>query len=622
MGDKVKILEDLATLTRMCHAKNDGASLKIEEEEINLKIQDIKSEIEEVNATSAEDSYDTSAEMADRNIEIITKKLIQSLKSELKSKKSEMLKLKTIEEETSSNINTSKKTKKSYEKYISSMQERITTSTDNDIITRYNTLIATTETKIEKLNTILEKMNEEYNQIQEKIDKLSKEIIKINETVEKKQDQLNEAQYNLENKDVYIDKNKTEKTAKKVSELKERIKKHESRLEEIHNDPKYLEAKIKEIIATEEDTFNARNYLIQLLNMSSKQPYMNVNADNALEEELLRATQARDSFANEIDQKTYDVMDTINPEQIRIEYLNNRIATWNEELKTLNKKIATIDKDEQFNYEQKAQTLDELIEGIRSEVADYKNAYENEPEANLSAKATLKVALDEKKADLASAEEIAGKFRKDEAEDIARASHMIKVESIQLQNDIETAQIEIENIKTRLMSKKSGMKDIGAQNKDKEKLKELAKIVIDIKHRRQFPEQPIIIAKRLEQNLGLDLINAAFNLNSKKTEETPSIPSAIKKEPKIEKNINESKVSSEVSNDVPNSINVTSIEEEIEEINAQKESEIVPSKNISLEDMIPKNNIKSTTTELDSEESNKKLSEELDNYISNLSTIA
>jgi hypothetical protein len=75
MADKVKVLADLSTLTKMCRSKSDGATLVIEEREISSKIADLKAEIEEEKASSAEDNYDTSAEMADRNIEIISKAL-------------------------------------------------------------------------------------------------------------------------------------------------------------------------------------------------------------------------------------------------------------------------------------------------------------------------------------------------------------------------------------------------------------------------------------------------------------------------------------------------------------------------------------------------------------------
>ena len=524
MGDKIKILEDISTLARMCRSKSDGASLKMEEDEINSKIADLQNEITDLKISSEEDNYDTSAEMADRNIEIISKKIIQNVKNECKVKSNELSKLKIQEEDLSSNLNNLKRTRKSYEKYIASMQDRISTSTDNEVISRYSSLITTTEEKVKKLDETIAQSTAEYSKVQNRIEKLSTDIAKFEKTIARKQEQLNEAQKNLENKDVYIDKTKKQKTDKKVKELEDRISKHQERLEQIHEDPKYLEIKIRDVLSDNEDIFNARSYIIKLLSKSAKQPYMNIDADNALEEELLRATQARDSFANEIDQKTYDVMDTVNPEQIRIEYLNNRINNWNNDLKNLELQAATIDRDEQYHYEDKADTLDKLIETMRNELKDYKKAYNDEPEANLSAKATLKVALEEKKSDLLAAQEIASKFRKDEATDIAKASHINKVEIEEIKQNIKNAQKEIEAIHQRLMSKKTGMKDIGSQNRDKEKLKELAKVVIDIKHRRQFSEKPIDIAARLEKELGMEVVEAAFNISKKNQQRVDKVP--------------------------------------------------------------------------------------------------
>ena len=524
MGDKIKILEDISTLARMCRSKSDGASLKIEEDEINSKIADLQNEITDLKISSEEDNYDTSAEMADRNIEIISKKIIQNVKNECKVKSNELSKLKIQEEDLSSNLNNLKRTRKSYEKYIASMQDRISTSTDNEVISRYSSLITTTEEKVKKLDETIAQSTAEYSKVQNRIEKLSTDIAKFEKTIARKQEQLNEAQKNLENKDVYIDKTKKQKTDKKVKELEDRISKHQERLEQIHEDPKYLEIKIRDVLSDNEDIFNARSYIIKLLSKSAKQPYMNIDADNALEEELLRATQARDSFANEIDQKTYDVMDTVNPEQIRIEYLNNRINNWNNDLKNLELQAATIDRDEQYHYEDKADTLDKLIETMRNELKDYKKAYNDEPEANLSAKATLKVALEEKKSDLLAAQEIASTFRKDEATDIAKASHINKVEIEEIKQNIKNAQKEIEAIHQRLMSKKTGMKDIGSQNRDKEKLKELAKVVIDIKHRRQFSEKPIDIAARLEKELGMEVVEAAFNISKKNQQRVDKVP--------------------------------------------------------------------------------------------------
>ena len=95
------------------------------------------------------------------------------------------------------------------------------------------------------------------------------------------------------------------------SELEVKIQKLTKRLEEIRKDPKYLESKIKDVINSKEDIENARPYLLSLINTVIKVPYINVPADNALEEELLKATQARDTFANEIEQKSYNILEVI-----------------------------------------------------------------------------------------------------------------------------------------------------------------------------------------------------------------------------------------------------------------------------------------------------------------------
>lgn len=506
MNDRMQILEDLDVLVRMCRSKNDGASLVIEEEEIKQKISELELEIEELKTSADEENYDTAAEMADRNIEIITKKVINTIKIELKNKNNELLKLKEKEKEASDNLNSIKSNKKSHGTYISSMQERIASTTDEEIIDRYNSLISESETKVVELEEELKTITETYTELQTKIEQLAKEIDELNNRLASKQEQLLETQHNLESKETYIDQSKLERNNKKIEDINLRKEKLETRLIEISNDPKYLEVKIKKIINENGDMEQAKGYLKSLISNAIEQPYMNVDADNALEEELLRATQARDTFANEIDQKNYNVMESESPEQIRIEYLNERINYWNNDLQVYENKIALVDKDEQFNYQQKDERIANLIASLKEDYEGYKKAYEEEPDTNLSTKASLKVSYEEKKEDLANAERIAAQFKYDEAEDIKIASNLVKNECEKIKNNINSAKEEIDNIKNRLMTKKSGMIDINAQNRDKEKLKKLADTVMDIKHRRQFAEKPEVIARRLETSLSMELL--------------------------------------------------------------------------------------------------------------------
>lgn len=512
MDDKLKVFWNLDVLVKMCRSKSDGPSLRIEETEIEEKINSYTQEIDEIKTISEDDIYDTSAEMADRNIEIITKRQLQKLKNDLKDKNKELNNLKEKEANLYEQSALLRDNKNSQEKYIVSMQERISETINSEIIDRYNSLIAETSEKVSLLKEELEEQNTSYNDIQQSILILSEEIASIENQIDKKKKLLAETQANLENKDNYVDKTKKDKNNKRIVDLESKIQKLNNRLGALRNDPKYLETKIKDVINNKENISEAKKYLVNLVNQVIEVPYINVAADNNLEEELLRATQARDSFANEIDQKSYNILEANTPEKVRIDFLAKRIIKWQEELEDLRAKIELVDKDKQFDYEKKNILLSNMIREMKSDLKEYERAYEEAPDINIGAKASLKAALDEKKEDIIEAEKIATAFKKDEAEDISAATRTLKYECEQLHSNIYHAEQEIASIKNRLMSKKSGLIDITTKNKDKDTLKELAQIVIDIKHRRGFPETPVEIVQRLEEELQISLIED-ININ-------------------------------------------------------------------------------------------------------------
>ena len=510
MGDNSIILEDISTLAQLCHSNSDGPTLKIEETEIKNKLVEYDEEIEEIKTIDADDSYDTSAEMADRNIEIITKKVIQTINNDLKNKNAEMDSLKEKEAEYSNSLYGLKRTRISYEKYIASLKDRLTAATEESITERYNNIISTTESKIIKQDERIKEIEEKHLEIQTAMDELHEEIVSLENRLETKKTLLAEAQNNLQNKDLYVDKAKKEKTTKRITEIEDKKAELNKRLEEISKDPKYLEMKIREILTTGQDSFEARNYIVELLTLASKVPYADQYVDKKMEEALLDATQQRDTFAQEIDSKTYDIMESVSPEQIRVDFLNSRISYWQSEIKKLEEKVSKIDKDETFYYADKTSTLDELIAKLKEETQDFKSRYEKESESNLSNRAILKITYEEKKADLAAAEEIASKFRKNEAEDVEEAGRIVKQDISELNKKVDEAEDEIYQIKERLDNRKSGSKDLSAKNRDREKLEQLAQVVIDIKHRRQFADRAYDIAKRIEENLNIKLLDAVY----------------------------------------------------------------------------------------------------------------
>ena len=583
MGDNSKILEDISALTQICRSNNDGPTLRIEENEIKNKLVEYDEEIEEIKTADVDDSYDTSAEMADRNIEIITKKVIQATTNELKSKNAEMDSLKEKEAEYSNSLYALKRTKVSYEKYIASLKDRLTSATEDSVTERYNSIISNTEAKMAKQDERIKEMEEKHSEIQSAMDKLHEEIVGLENRLEAKKALLAEAQNNLQNRDLYIDKAKKEKAAKRVEEIEGKKEELSKRLDEISRDPKYLEMKIKEILLDGSDNYAARNYIVELLTIASKVPYADRYVDKKMEEELLSATQERDSFAGEIDSKTYDIMDLVSPEQIRVDFLNSRISYWQSEIKKLEEKVSRIDKDENFHYAEKNVELDDLISKLKDETKEFKTRYQKESDSNLSNKAILKLTYEEKKADLAAAEEIASKFRKNEAEDVEDAGKIVKQDIEELNKRIKEAEDEINQIKDRLNNRKSGNKDLSAKNKDREKLEELAQVVIDIKHRRQFADRTFDIAKRLEFNLGMKLIDAVYTKEEQEklsAEVMVPIEEEKKEEPVVMETVEqpEKEVSQIEKEVVEQAQEITEPVESKEEVQGQETTEIIEPK--------------------------------------------
>ena len=97
--------------------------------------------------------------------------------------------------------------------------------------------------------------------------------------------------------------------------------------------------------------------------------------------------------------------------------------------------------------------------------------YINRKEKNMQ---SLLHKVEEKKKEIFEAEDILSLFRKDESIDILHANNLYTVEMKKLDDQIELAQSEINAIKERMISRKSGIIDITSQNRDKDKLKELA----------------------------------------------------------------------------------------------------------------------------------------------------
>ena len=522
MRDKLKIFEYLETLVKMCRSKNDGASLKIEESDINNKIEEINLDLEELNLSLNEEIYDESAEMADRNLEIITRKSINTLKNKQKEKEEELSSLSKKEKEVTNELTIFKDNRNSYENYINTMQERVNNCEKPEIINQYQNYIRINEDRLKEENEKASLINLLEGKVANSIAQVTEELDAINSQINKKQDLLNEIHDNLKDKDSYIDVAKKNRITKKINDLEKNKQKLTERLKEIKRDPKYLEIKIKEIINDGADTFLARGYIIDLINMAMKVPYMNMPIDNNLETELLKATKARDTFANENDHKSYSLVDLENPTKIRIDYLNKRIGTFLEKQEDIQRQIDAIDNDEVYNYHTTIKNLNNIIDDIKLDISEYTTTIEKNNNYTPSVQANLKASLDEKKKELETAEYILDQFLNEECEEISSITNKLHNEYNELEEQIINAKNEIDKLNNELLSKRTDLTDIRTLNKDKARLRELASVVIDIKHRRNFPLQPQLIAKQLERMLNIEILNSLDTNEYREEQQTNS----------------------------------------------------------------------------------------------------
>lgn len=591
--DLERVLVDVETLVRMCHSKNDGASLIMEEEDVETKISDIKAEIDEIKIAMEEDTYDTSAEMADRNIEIILKKLIQTLTSELKVKKDDLTSLCNEEHILNEKLELIKAKKKNCENYISVAQDRIIGNLNSPVSERYSSEIELTKNNLVSINLEIEEETKSYNELQNQIEQISKEVAVIEEKIANKKDQLAETQANLENKDYYINTSKKSKNERKIKELEARKQKLEERLNDIRKDPKYLEIKIRRKLSTSDDKFEAKNYVLTLIEEAKKVPFIERDADATLEEELLKATQERDEFATLISTKTYNILENVSPSQIRINFLKAKMDIWNKEIVNLEAKASVIDNDGLFNYQEKSVVLNNLINEKKADIAKYTEELKNEEDE--SHRTTLKVLLDDTKKDLNETERIYNAFKIEETNDIKEADMIVKTQIVDLKNKIAAAEEEINETYKRLQTSSNGLVDITAQNKDKELLKELAQVVVNIKHRRLFSEKPSEIAERLLKNIDLLGVETQAVDNQSSATENPNISSdeTVANSEKVEQtsNINQESISEE---------NIAVAEETSEAIEAPTKNDTVletPETLEASESETLENNVENTPTQ-------------------------
>ena len=509
MDDKTLFFQDISTLVKMCNVKSEGSFLKFEYDELFSKYNDIEEEIDDIKKSISEDCYDTSAEMADRNIEIILKKIINNLNILIREKKESLEAFTKKSDDLKEEIVLLEEKIASEQNYLSKMQKFSSVSSKVEIL---DSNLSDNVYAINKDLIVLEKELKEkkksFLSIQVSIRELSDDLNALALDLKNKKGQLIESRNNLKNKEAYIDFDKRSRNRKKIANLTSQKEEISNKMSMIVNNPAYIEYQIKECV--KKNLFGS-NQLVLLLKRLIKNallyPFMSLDLDNALESKLLRATQARDTFADIIEKKSYSVFDALTPESIRICYLNNEIEQWEKDKENLLDRIKSGNENAKISRKF-VNDLNDIIFRLKKEIREYNELINDDLEdANSKINSMNKANLELRQKDLKNAEDFLIKFYESEARNFDELEKDLNTNYKAIQSKIDVANEEIEKIKYETLSNKDSAINLIEYNNDKKTLSKLADIVVKIKHRQQFIDSPFTIARRLEALLETRLLD-------------------------------------------------------------------------------------------------------------------
>ena len=509
MDDKTLFFQDISTLVKMCNVKSEGSFLKFEYDELFSKYNDIEAEIDDIKKSISEECYDTSAEMADRNIEIILKKIINNLNISIREKRESLENFTKKSDELKEEIALLEEKIFSEQNYLSKMQKFSSVGGKIEILdSSFSDNVYAINKDLISLEKELKEKKKSFLSIQVSIRELSDDLNSLAVSLKNKKGQLIESRNNLKNKEAYIDFDKRSRNRKKIASLTAQKEELSDKMSKIVNNPAYIEYQIKE--CAKKNLFGSNQLVLlvtRLIKIALSYPFMTFDLDNALESKLLRATQARDTLADIIEKKSYSVFDTLTPESIRICYLNNEIEQWEKDKENLLARIKSGNENAKITRKF-VNDLNDIISRLKKEIKEYSGLINDDcDEADSKMNSMNKANLELRQKDLKNAEDYLIKFYESEANNFDELEKDLNIKYKDIQNKIDLANEEIEKIKYDTLSNKDSAINLIEYNNDKKMLSKLADIVVKIKHRQQFLDSPLTIAKRLEVLLETNLLD-------------------------------------------------------------------------------------------------------------------
>ena len=448
-------------------------------ETCNNRINDLKKKLSsDLGYTrSNEKIVDENTKMGLENRRVITSKDLEEVKNNIADVSKE-------EEDSHQSLMEIEDELKQSRSFIESIELKMKTNSSNkDSFSFYEGLLDKYHNIIKEKEEEKKEKQQEYNNIVKKLEEFGVERELLENKLADLDSKLAMITESLINPKSYVDQKERNKDEKRLEVYNEDLERLETRRIAIITDPAYIGHEAQELYLVGDKT-SALEKIRELVTIVKAKPYMDISIKD-IDGLLEQAKVKRDEFANEIDNKSYDVGDN-SIVTLRVQYLREQKKKKEKEIEELNVKIHKIDNEDVSNLVRYVEDTKKYKEQLANDIDSYKKVLDIEGDNKTpKKKASLKSALLKKQEEYSLISEMLHNFESD-LENTVIYSKTLEDEGIERIKD-EIAKLDE---KITLIERKQVLsnhtKDILSIERDRDTLKTLDEEVEALKHRKKY----------------------------------------------------------------------------------------------------------------------------------------
>lgn len=509
-----EVFNNIDTLIDMANSSLSIDEITAELTSLKKQIKRKENDIEDLKTIMTESRYfNASNELVDKNIEISLKNKITRLNRKQKDLKKDLDEVKNQERTLHNEITSLQEKFANDEKYVASIKTKTENSNANEY---YKKLLSQVENNNELLKSELDEKVRQYNEILKELDTKNSNLSDMSAKLDKEKHHLNDILDNLANPNCYIDEDLKAADEEKLTNLTKDLENLEKRKVELLTDANMVGADAKELIINS-DYYEAMNKIKELVKIVKKKPYMDINSNAILEEELEKKENLRVELSTLIDNKNYEELDTDTLFK-RKEYIKTEIENHQKEIESYQQEINNIDNFVNETLGTRISEIESEILKTEKNINEYRNIIKDKSKSNRS-KLNLESTISKKEKEKEILNEILISYKNDLLAKIELTNTLTNIID-NLNKDIQQKQEEGQNLqKLSLLDFKT--KDYAEEEQDKEKLKEINEEIREIKNRQRFDKTPDEIFDQIDMLLADFKPNITSKDENKENENKP-----------------------------------------------------------------------------------------------------